>query len=579
MASGSTIPPGGCTIVVTVTSSTPGAVTNTTGTLVTGAGTTPAASAPLTVTGTASSLAKTILPATIASGGTATLTITLGNSNPGALTLAAPFIDSMPAGVSITSTNSGTCTAVTVTVLSITKDSGSTVPVGGCTIVVTITSTTQGTVVNTTSTLVTQVGTAPSASAPLTVTGGKTVTLTKTIAPGTIAPGGTATLKLALEHTSATPLTLTAPFTDSMPAGVTITSVNVGTCTGVTVSPTLITMASGAVIPQGGCTIIVTITSSTPGTVTNITSELQTSAGNTPPANAPLTVISGTAPTLAKAIAPSSIAPGGAATLTLVLGNPNATPLTLTAPFTDTMPAGVTTTSANMGTCTGVTVASTAITMASGANIPPGGCTIVVTITSSTPGTVTNTTSPLQTNAGTAPPASAPLSVVAGVVTLNKSFAPSTIVVGADATLTLVLGNTGIAPVVLTAPFTDPMPAGLTITSPNTGTCSGVTITPILITVAAGSSIPPGGCTIVVGISTSAVGSYVNVTGPLATSGGAAPPATAPVNAVSRPPASAEPIPTHSPLGFVLLLLAIGVIATWRFRAGAKGAVRARHLR
>jgi len=38
--------------------------------------------------------------------------------------------------------------------------------------------------------------------------------------------------------------------------------------------------------------------------------------------------------------------------------------------------------------------------------IPPGGCTIVVSIKSSTPGTVTNTTSSLQTEAGTTPPAS-----------------------------------------------------------------------------------------------------------------------------------------------------------------------------
>jgi hypothetical protein len=225
----------------------------------------------------------------------------------------------------------------------------------------------------------------------------------------------------------------------------------------------------------------------------------------------------------------------------------------------------VTTTSANTGTCTGVTVTSTVITMASGAAIPPGGCTIVVKITSSTPGTVVNTTSALQTNAGTTPPASAPLTVVAGAITLGKAFVPGTIVVGTHATLTLALGNAGLAPVVLVAPFTDPMPAGLTITTPNTGTCSGVTVTPTLIAMATGSSIPVGGCTIVVGVSASAIGSYVNVTGVLATSGGSAPPATAPLKTVVG---STEPesIPVNAPFALALMLLMLGAVGGMHLR-------------
>ncbi|MEP7328719.1 MAG: DUF11 domain-containing protein, partial [Betaproteobacteria bacterium] len=569
MPAGTSIPPGSCTIVVTITSSTPGAVTNTTSGLVTTGGSAPPASAPLTVTATASTLGKTIVPATIPVGGTATLTITLANPNGVPLTLASPFTDTMPAGVTTTSGNTGTCADITVTPTVITKASGSPVPIGGCTIVVTITSSTPGSVTNVTSTLETQLGSAPQASAPLTVTGGSVSTLTKTIAPAAIAAGGTATLTLTLGNANASPLTLTAAFTDTMPVGVTTTSGNTGTCTGVTVTSTSIAMASGATIPAGGCTIVVTITSSTPGTVTNTTSPLQTGAGTTPPASAPLTVTVGAAGTLTKSIAPSTIAPAGIATLKLTLGNPNASPLTLTAPFTDTMPAGVTTTSGNTGTCTGVTVTSTAIAMATGSTIPPGGCTIIVTITSTTPGTVINTTSALQTGAGTTPPATAPLTVVAGAITLSKAFVPGTIVVGSSVTLTLSLGNSGVAPVTLTAPFTDPMPAGLTITSPNTGTCSGVTVTSTLITMAAGSSIPPGGCTIVVGVLASATGSFVNVTSALATSGGNAPPATAPVTVVVPGTGSIEPIPVNAPLGLALMMLLIAGLGAWQMKRKA----------
>ncbi len=562
MASGSVIPVGGCSIVVTVTSSTPGSVINTTSALPTTGGTAPPASAPLAVTATASTLGKTIVPATIPIGGTATLTISLANPNAVALILAAPFVDVQPAGVTTTSANTGTCTGVTVTSPSITMAAGSTIPVGGCTIIVTITSSTAGSVTNVTSTLETQLGTTPAASAPLTVIG-SAATLTKTIAPATISAGGIATLTLTLGNANPLPITLTAAFVDTMPAGVTTTSGNTGTCAGVTVTSTTVTMASGTNVAPGGCTIVVTITSSTPGTVTNTTGSLQTNVGTVPPASAPLTVATGS--TLAKTIAPATIAPGGTATLTLTLGNATAAPLTLTAPFTDAMPAGVTTTSANSGTCSGVTVTSTTIAMASGASIPVGGCTIIVTVTSTTPGTVINTTSALQTNAGTTPPASAPLTVVAGAITLIKAFTPAQIVVGSNATLVLTLGNSGIAPVTLTAPFTDPMPSGLTITSPNTGTCTGVTVTPTLITMPAGSTVPPGGCTIIVGVEASAAGSYVNVTSQLATSGGSAPPATAPI-AVVVPPLVGEPIPVNGPVALVLLLLLLGVAGGMQLR-------------
>jgi hypothetical protein len=142
-----------------------------------------------------------------------------------------------------------------------------------------------------------------------------------------------------------------AGFTDWFPAGVTQTAILPATTCGAQVTPTRIRMPPGSSIPPGGCTIAVTITSSTPGTVTNLTSMLQTNAGNAPPVSAPLTVTgSGAAllppsarapitakaallpPTLAMTIVPATIAPGGEATLTITLGNPNPDPVTLNIP-------------------------------------------------------------------------------------------------------------------------------------------------------------------------------------------------------------------------------------------------------
>ena len=124
-------------------------------------------------------------------------------------------------------------------------------------------------------------------------------------------------------------------------------------------------MASGTTIPAGSCTIVVTITSTTPGTVTNTTGALRRTPATRRPASAPLTV--NALPTLAKTITPSTIGIGGTATLTITLGNTNPTPITLAAAVRrhhagrrhDYV-------GGNTGTCTGVTVAPTSITMAIG---------------------------------------------------------------------------------------------------------------------------------------------------------------------------------------------------------------------
>ncbi len=308
-----------------------------------------------------------------------------------------------------------------------------------------------------------------------------------------------------------------------------------------------------------------TITSSTPGTVTNTTGSLADqrryrAAGKRPDHRGFRFGTDACEDDRAR-----DDCRGGTATLTITLGNGNATPLTLSAAFTDTMPAGVTTTSGNTGTCSGVSVTSTTITMANGGTIPPGGCTIVVTITSSTAGTVTNTTGPLSTSAGGAPPASAPITVTGGGVSLAKAIAPGVIAQDGKATLTITLGNATGAPVVLTAPFTDPMPAGLTATGGNTGTCTGVTMTPALITMATGSSIPAGGCTIVVSVTSSSLGPVTNVTSALQTTGGNAPPATAPVNVVT-PLDPSVPIPVDSPVALLLLAAFLALFGAGRLQ-------------
>ena len=121
--------------------------------------------------------------------------------------------------------------------------------------------------------------------------------------------------------------------------------------------------------------------------------------------------------------------------LTITFSNPNATLATLGAALTDTFPIApgpltATATPNLTSTCGGTPASSTAtsLTLPVGATIPvgnagtPGTCTVSINVTSSTPGTATNTIAAgsLQTdNGNNAAAATAPLTVTAAAPTLS----------------------------------------------------------------------------------------------------------------------------------------------------------------
>ncbi|MCZ2134264.1 MAG: DUF11 domain-containing protein, partial [Burkholderiales bacterium] len=238
-------------------------------------------------------------------------------------------------------------------------------------------------------------------------------------------------------------------------------------------------------------------------------------------------IIAASAPTVAKAFAPASIGLAGSSVLTITLTNNNATAATLTANLVDTLPAGVTLANATFGgTCTGtksgVTGGST-VTYASGATIPggaPGSCTITANVTSSTPGTVTNTIAAgaLQTNFGNnVAAANANLTVTTNTPTVAKAFAPTTITAGGTSVLTITLTNNNATAATLTANLVDTLPAGVTLANATfggtcTGTKSGVT-GGSTVTYASGATIPggaPGSCTITANVTSSTPGTVTN---------------------------------------------------------------------
>ncbi len=127
------------------------------------------------------------------------------------------------------------------------------------------------------------------------------------------------------------------------------------------------------------------------------------------------------APSLIKVFGPSAVVIDTPSTLTITLVNTNANAATLTAPLTDTFPAGLVVaatpnaaTTCSAGSVTAV-AGSGSVALSTGAQIPAAGnCTVTVDVSAATPGTYSNTIAAgaLQTSEGSnASPASAQLAV------------------------------------------------------------------------------------------------------------------------------------------------------------------------
>ena len=157
--SGATIPASGtCTVTVDVLSNISGSYTNTIAggavTTAEGVSNEEPTSAKIIIS-TPPTVSKQFAPAVIAPSGTSTLTIFLGNSNSSAITLSSAFTDTLPTAPGniviyttpgVASTCGGGVGAITALAGAgtITLASGNTIPVGGCTISVTVTGSTSG---------------------------------------------------------------------------------------------------------------------------------------------------------------------------------------------------------------------------------------------------------------------------------------------------------------------------------------------------------------------------------------------------------------------------------------------------
>ena len=481
-------------------------------------------------------LSKTFSPATIAAGGTSTLTITLSNANTLAASLSAPLTDTLPSGVLVSGGGSTTCggtlTAAagssTVTLaggtIPATNDSGN----GSCALTVDVIAANAGNYINSLAVgaLVTSNGTnAASATATLTVNSSVVVTPTlgKAFSPATVDAGGTSTLTITLSNAGTTAASLTSPLTDTLPSGLVASGSASTTCAGGAASTassnvtaqdriikpqwaggtgSTVTLTGGTIPAGGSCTVTVSVTAAAAGSYMNslAAGALVTSNGaNAAPAVATLTVNGpAVAPTLGKAFSPATIVAGGTSVLTITLNNPNSTAASLNAALTDTLPSGLVASGSASTTCAGGTASTASSTVTAqdriikpqwaggtgstvtltGGTIPAGGsCTVTVSVTAANGGSYINSLAAgalVTSDGNNAAPAVATLTVsTPSAVTLGKAFSPATINAGGTSTLTITLSNTGTTPASLTAPLTDALPSGLAVSSSAGSTCGG----------------------------------------------------------------------------------------------------------
>lgn len=237
-----------------------------------------------------------------------------------------------------------------------------------------------------------------------------------------------------------------------------------------------------------------------------------------------------------KSFTPSTIGPGSVSTLRFNISNLTGAPAADVA-FTDVLPAGMSIaspsnafTSCGAGTVNAPNGGDT-ISLSSGSLGASSSCIVRVDVTSSTPGTLTNTSGTLTSSIGNGGTATASLTVATDRPGFTKAFSPSTVAFGGRSTLTFTLDNTANSSEVVSINFTDTLPGGMVVASPanRSTTCGGTQFGTGTFTAAAGSStvsvsgffpvsfaVPAGSsCTFSVDVAGNSVGLLGNTSGEL----------------------------------------------------------------
>ena len=252
-----------------------------------------------------------------------TLTFTINNPA-GQSQTKLSFTDLFPAGLvvavptGVTSScggnvyRTGTTTALTGGEAALDFANGSVGANTSCTVSVNVTSAAVGSYTNSSANITTVSGLANAvAPSTLSVTG---TTLAKAFGVSSIITGATTSLTLTVTNGTGDPLQSGFGFTDTLPAGLTVTAAAASQCNGtVSFTPSSFTLSGGKLTPTGthACTITATVRGSASGTYTNSSANITTSGG-LDASSATATISVGSAPTIQ--VTKALVSPGRIAT-------------------------------------------------------------------------------------------------------------------------------------------------------------------------------------------------------------------------------------------------------------------------
>jgi len=369
--------------------------------------------------------------------------------------------------------------------------------------------------------------------------------MTKSFNPTTVTPNSPSTVTFSLTNSNTT--AIDTSFSDTLPANLLVATTPsvVNNCGGT------VTAAAGsgsitfsnASTAAGSCTIKVNVQSAVDNTYNNSVTLDSTAAGNaTSASTASLTVIA--PPGVTKSFSPIQIPLNGTSTLSFAISSSNVNLSLSGVNFTDTLPAGLVVGNSNglTNSCggTATAVAGSGMVSLSGVTLAPGASCAVTVSTTGTTGGVKNNSVQINSTQIAGNTSSAGLTVVAAAA-ISKSFLPASIPAGSMSALGFTIQNpnaislTGVA-------FTDTLPAGLTIATPNglTGSCGTGTITATAgtgaITLSGGTISANSSCSFSVNVASNTAGTYTNTTSNVnSNEGGSGNTATAMLTVVAPP--------------------------------------------
>ncbi len=373
--------------------------------------------------------------------------------------------------------------------------------------------------------------------------------LRKSFGTSSISLNGTTTLTFQISGSAASS-TSGISFTDTLPSGLVVSNPNGLTGNTCNQTPTAtagtgqVSISNVSLNTGASCSFTVNVTATTSGQKDNSVQVTSTQGtGNTATATLYVTA----PPTISKAFGTSSIPLNGSTSLTFTITNPNGSGSLTGVGFADIFPSGLVVstpnglTSSNCGAGTITATQGSSSVSLSGATVVAGSpCMISLNVTGTTGGQKNNTTGAVTSNeGGTGTTSNTATVTVVLPPTLGKSFGSSLIAVGQSTTLMFVLGNPNTGSTLHGVGFSDTLPSGLVVSTPNGLTGNTCNVTP---TATAGSNtVSLSGatlasntnCSFTISVTAIAAGMQNNVTGAVtSTESGTGLTATASVNVI-----------------------------------------------